>query len=56
MLSRPEGFGFSTRWGLGADLLLPPRPGASAFARGSYIEDGLAVALSVTWETYIAYR
>ncbi len=55
--SGPEGFGFQYTVGpLGADLLLPPRTGTSAFARGSYIEDGLAVALSVTWETYIAYR
>lgn len=55
--SGPEGFGFQYTVGpWGADLLLPPRPGASAFARGSYVQDGLAAALSVTWETYIAYR
>ncbi len=53
----PEGFGFQyTVGGWGADLIVAPRGGASAFARGSYLQDGFTAALSVAWETFITYR
>ncbi len=55
--SGPEGFGFQYTVGpWGADLIVAPRGGASAFARGTFVQDGLAASFSVTWETYIAYR
>lgn len=55
--SGPEGFGFQyTQGPWGADLIVAPRGGASAFARASYLQEGLAAAFSVAWETYNTYR
>ncbi len=55
--SGPEGFGFQYILGpWGADLIVAPRGGSSAFARASYLQEGWAAAFSVAWETYSTYR
>jgi hypothetical protein len=53
----PEGFGFQYTVGSwGTDLIVAPRGEASAFARGSYVQDGFTAALSLAWETFITHR
>lgn len=51
-----EGFGFQVTDGpWGAKLIVPPRSGSSAFARGSYLQGRFSLALSLAWETFDTY-